>query len=377
MPINNHIEDPQTGRKARVVDGIEPHGLVVATRQLKEYNNITKFFLTEEGSPDMNIDGGTGGTPDQIHNGGDTLLWTGTAIVGANWDFADLTQNHTPAGTASVSFLAGDTGDLAQFAKGSSLDLSTYQSLTIWVYIDANWEVGDSIDVYGWDTVTASQIGNQIDLSDYISLTEVGSWQKASIPLGDMGLVGQTIDAIRIGYGVRSGPKVSFYLDDMQFEETGGGVEFFLRPDNATWLTIDSIKVSLIDEYDSTQINGTMPKIPYNGFLSVSTLSAGITIQTIRDGEITSSVIVKDLIDLIQLPSTSEIQSGYDGTNTWVTLRLRPSQGIMLKSNNIDFIRIRINDNLEGLKLLRFGADCYFENRNVDGTYKIESDSLL
>jgi hypothetical protein len=371
MTIGNHIEDPRTGQKAAVIDGVEKNALAVATRRLKTLNNITKFFSTTAGSVELNIDGSAGGTPLKVHNGGDDVLWTGSSIVGTGWDFADTAQNHTPAGSASFSGTLLNVGDLVQFARGSSLDLTGYQSLTMWVYISANWLSGDKIDIFGWNTGTGSQVGSQIDLSNYINTLNVGVWQQANIPLGDLELVGETIDSLRIGYGIRDGAKVSFYIDDIQFEETGGGIEFFIRPNNSTWLTIKTIKIIMADAYDSTITDGTVSGISYNGFLGLSTLSAGILFQQVQDGEITS-ITFRDLFELLQFASTDLIDSGYDGTDTWITVKLQPDEGILLKANKNDYMRIVIFDNLEGLKKFRVTADCVEEIRNIDGTFKDE-----
>ena len=87
MTTSNYIEDPSTGIKADVADGIEKNALVVATRNLKKLFNQQKFFISQDGSIDLNVDGSAGGTPEQVHDGIDTVLWTGSAIVGPNWTF--------------------------------------------------------------------------------------------------------------------------------------------------------------------------------------------------------------------------------------------------------------------------------------------------
>jgi hypothetical protein len=364
MSIKSQITDPQTGLEANVVNSEEKNALVVATRTLKSYENQTKFFRDANGSVDMNVDGSAGGTPLGVYNGGDSVYWTASVIVGgARWNLTDAAQNHTPAGTASVSLTNGSSADTAQFAKGSDQDLTNYQSLTVWILINSGWSISDVVDIYGWDTGTSMMVGNQVDLGNYINILDVGVWQKASIPLGDLALQNQTIDAVRVEYTIRDGVKATFYLDDIQFEETGGGIEYTIRPLKNTWLFIDAIKVFMVDAYDSTITDGTVPGVSHSGFLGLSTLSAGILFQNIKNGEVFSSITLSDLGDFLQFASANLLDYGYDGADTWFTLTLRPVKGLQLKAEQEDYLRIVINDNMAGLVKFRITCDCYEEAR--------------
>ncbi|MCK5018285.1 MAG: hypothetical protein KAS32_14605 [Candidatus Peribacteraceae bacterium] len=365
MPINSHIQDPSNGLVAQVVNGEETNALVVASRPLKQFNNRVFYFFSETYGINMNLNVSFGGTPVKVHNGIDDALWTGSSIIGANWDFQDAAQNHTAAGTYSVSGTLLTQGDVAEFDKGSNLDLSGYTALTLWIYVSSGWNLLDIIDIVGWDTNANALIGDPVNLGDYINVGNTGVWQQAVIPLGDMDLVGKTIDALHIVYTLRNGTKTTTYFDDIQFEETGSPISFSVKPNPKTWLHALNMVVSVADVYDGTLTDGTMPKLPYNSILGVSELSSGIRWERIQDGKRVSTFVLRKLMDAMEFPSASLVNYGDDGTNTWFTLNFQFSEAIVLKSEDDDRLVITINDDLSGLLHLRMTLGCKEEDRSI------------
>ena len=102
MPIRSHITDPSTGHKASVSsESGEMAGLVVATRQLKTYENSIEFFTDTNGSIDMNIAASAGATPENVYDGGDKTQWTASTISGT----FTLNQNNTHAKDATITVI--------------------------------------------------------------------------------------------------------------------------------------------------------------------------------------------------------------------------------------------------------------------------------
>jgi hypothetical protein len=149
----------------------------------------------------------------------DTALWTLTIVVGNPDEFiVSSDQNHTIGGTNSLDFSNATDGSIAQFAKGTDIDLSDQEHFEGWIYI-TGWGAGDNVQFYGWDTVSDSIVGNSVNLDGYINTGTTGSWQEFAIPISALGLVSGTINAMRMEI-VGSGPPPTGYIDDLEFHYT-------------------------------------------------------------------------------------------------------------------------------------------------------------
>ena len=361
MAITANITDSGTKLKAQVVQNDTHKSLVVATEPLKTYINALRFFVNDDYGVDMNQNSAAGGTPEKVHNGIDDVLWTGTSIID-DTDFDSGNRAHT--GLASISFESwSNTGDLCQIAKGSNLDLSDYVSLTMWVNINNNWGDSDSVSVYGWDTATGLIVGVQVFLENYMDYSVYDVWHKLTIPLSDMGLTGATIDSIRFRYANSFATDANFFIDDIQFEETGTPIKFCLKPDKGTWLHVNSFQILLADAYAGTVSDGTMPGIPYNSLLGVAKLATGITYRRVTNGEVLSSANIQQFLDFMAFSNAQITCSGSDGTNTWVTVNIQFTEPVILKAEDADEMSLTVNDDLSGLLVLRVGAGSKIEDR--------------
>ena len=316
----------------------------------------------------MNINPGAAGTPEEVHNGIDDILWTGTDIIGTIKAFDSGDQNHTSGGSQSVKAEKENANDVYQFAKGSDLDCTGYVALTMWVYVDKDWKDGDSVEISGYDTGTGLQIGDAVALENYFQYGDFDTWHKITIPLTDMGAVSSstTLDALRVKQASTEGKGPKYYLDDMQFEETGVPIAFTLKPEKGTWLHVKEFTFSFADALASTLLNAGLPNLAYNKFLG-ETLVSGITYQREQDGETVFSRTILSILDLLQLPYTEITASGSDGTNSFVTIRAEHHIPIILKSEHKDSISWTISEDLSGLLQLRISAGCFVENREKNG----------
>jgi len=252
--------------------------------------------------------------------------------------------------------------DVVQFAKGSDLDCSNYVALTLWINVDKNWGVDDEFTIYGYDTTgTIAVIGNAVNLDDYFNPATMDTWQKIVIPINDMGLGTLTIDALRISCTSTGGKDAKFYIDNMEFQETGIPVTFSLTPDKGQWLHVDEFTISVADEYAGTVSDGTMPCIPYDSFLG-ETLINGINYNRIQDGETMFSLTVRTLMDFMQLAGTELVGYGSDGTNTWLTIRAKNSEPLVLKYEDDDSLNFTVSEDLTGLLHFRISAGCRVES---------------
>jgi len=353
--ISHSIGNPNSKLKADVVDGDgEKVALAVATRDLKVYENQSLFFINSDEGIDMNKNGGSGGTPDIIHVGiSDGVYWTGSNIIGgkANFNSGDRANS----GSVSVKVDNPAIGNVWQFNKGSDLSISNYVSISMAVNIDKDWSVGESIIIYAWDTGTSSIVGNSVALEDYLNELDFDVWQIVSIPFTDLGLTSGTFDALRMSMdGTSAGKRPKLYFDDIQVEQTGTPLEYVLEPETGSWLYVENLTVTIVDVYDSSVANGTTQGLPYNTLLG-ETLSVGISYKREHAGEVLFNTLVTSLIDFMQFPATS-VQSGSDGTNTWMTVNVPFNSPLILKPESADKLSFTINDDLTGLLFFRATA---------------------
>lgn len=367
MGIGISIIDRFNKLAARTDDqgGVEKPGLVVATRPLKQQDIFVRPFINPTYGIDMNINAAYSGTPDHVHDGTDNSYWTASAISGVKFTFNSTDQNNTAGGSKSVLSNRAAVGDTAQFAKGSSVDLSGYVAITLYVYVDDNWAEDDSVVLYGWDTGTASIIGTSIAMEDYFEWGSFDTWHKIAIPFADMNLENETIDALRFEIVAQDGLQPKFYVDDIRIEQTGSPAQFILRPDKGTWFRVAKSRLSIVAAYDTSVADGTVPGFAYDNILG-TTITNGVIYTEI--GTLNSySWAIRNLSDIFQIPAMDDFQKIGDGTNAMVTFTFSSIDGVnqstILKAENNDYLSLTIQDDLSGLLLTRMFSYGTIERR--------------
>jgi len=368
MPIHSHITDKSTSMSAEVIKNhkTDKQALVVATFPYRTFENSIEFFTNPEYGADMNQDATAGGTPVKVHDGTDSVLWTASDIVGGGkTTFNSTDRNHTAAGTKSIKVDNSPVNDVFQLARGSDLDCSGYVSISMWINVDKDWKVRDDIEIYGWDNGTNQQVGDAVGLQNYFDYSSYDTWHKLTIPLTDMGALSfsATLDALRFRIADKEGKSPKFYIDDIQFEETGASIPFTLKAEKGTWLHVEEFTISMADAYTGVVSDGTMPSLPYDTFLG-ATLVAGVNYTRIQNKETKFSQTIKNLIEFIQLAGVEISGYGSDGTNTWLTLRVKHIEPIVLKAEDDDILSFTIADDLTTLLHLRISAGCKIEVKN-------------
>lgn len=362
--VKSSIQGSMNNKLAEVVGGDEKNALVVATRPLKSYFNKLSFFSNPNYGNALNQDASAGGTPEQVHNGTDTVLWTGSSITGVKVTFNSTDQNHTPAGTQSVRVDNPSLGDIFQFAKGSDIDCNNYITLTFWIYIDKDYSLGDVIEVYGYDSATASKVGNSVDIKSYFQYGDFAVWQKASIPLVDLGISTSTIvDSLRFEIISATGKTPKFYLDDIQFEESGNPIVFSVEPVRGSWLHVVGFSIIYVDEFDSRLLSNSMPVIPYHGFFGLSGLGSGMVYRRIQGQKILSSYAIKSHIDLMSFSNATVSGCGSDGVYSWASVNIDFDYPAVLKSEDNDALTLTITEDFSPLVSLKISVGGYEEIR--------------
>lgn len=350
MPVPFILADGGVSNcKAQLHDRDNECGLVVYTKPRHQPIPQLLPFLNSEYGNALNQDASAGGTPINVHDGIDNVYWTGSSIVGTNVTFNST--NRAYSGTNSVRANSPSLGDIWEFDKGSSQDLTSYTTLTFQINVNRRWTSGDSISVYGY---SSGQVGTKVLLEDYFEETTYDVWQSVIIPLEDMSLALATIDAFRFEVEALDGQSPDFFVDEIQIQETGEPIEFRTshRPDRR--YIANNLVITLVDNVAGTLADaGGMTPISYNKFLGV-TAANGITLRSVYDGVVDFSGTINGVIDFMAVGF--EISNrGTDGTNTFITLTTEFKDPIILEGDPIDnYISMTINDDLSGL--VRFTA---------------------
>lgn len=344
FPTSQH--DNGTGKSVQVYERDEIQGNISYTLPLIQRQPLNIPALNPDRGREMAIDGSFGGTPVGVHNGLDSALWTGSQITGVGVTFNSTDRFNS--GAQSIKVEAANVDDIWQFAKGSDLTVSAYTALTLFINVDVGWTEGDSIALYGWDTGTATQMGDPVLLEDYFDPFTFDTWDKLSIPLSDLGLTSGTIDALRMEMIGKHGQAPTFYIDDFQVEETTAGAKYDINPPAEQKFLMYKFRYTLIGAFAGTVASGTMPGLSYNQLLGVASLDSGILFTWERAGRPVGQASISNLGDAVKAGATI-INHMSDGTNTSITILRELVEPIVLSSRSNDKICISINDNLTGL----------------------------
>ncbi|MBV1929745.1 MAG: hypothetical protein KUG81_09580 [Gammaproteobacteria bacterium] len=297
-----------------------------------------KPFINAELGSSMNTDAAFGGTPDGVHDGTDSVLWTGSQVVGTKVTFDSI--DRPQAGTKSVKINNPDILDIWAFTRASTIDLTNYTALTFGINIDKDWTGGDSVSICAWDSGLGQMVGNAVNIEDYITETLFDVWQEVVIPLTALGIEAETIDQFRMEQLTKDGKAAVFYIDTMQIEETGG-VTFDVEPDVGKDFYISNVRMVFVN-------NVTGAPAHEHGDLLGVTLLNGITINRTSAG---IERVGRNNLSLLDLYSSgfSKISLDEGATDSILVMEISFDIPVVLRSEDTDIISFGINDNLSTL----------------------------
>ena len=324
-----------------------PAGLMVYTKEYDQIIGQIKIALNSTYGADMNKNVAFSGTPDGVHNGADSVLWTASALSGT-WTFNSTAQAFS--GTRSVDATATVNNDEAQFQRGSTINLSSYVAFTGAIYISSWASANKNVQIRFRNA--GVDVGTSINLSTYINTAVIGSWQTFAIPVSAFGVTTGTVNQVVVRtISTGGGAPPDYYLDVLQFEEQGSAT-YTIEPDANSIYQVSSLRVTMIDGYDSTLASNSVPKITYNTLLGVSSLTNGISIRLTTDGVVRFSGIFKQHSDFMSLPRMT-MQSSGDGTNTMVNYDMELYPPFIMDARTNDKFEVTLSDNLSGLLYFR------------------------
>lgn len=137
MTVKCIVQDPHSKLIAEVVNHGEQNALVVATRDLKTYENKISFFVNPTYGVDMNQAVVFSGTPDRIYNGGDETLWTASVVSGPAARFDLVSTTHAKGGTCTV-LIAANLAGATVTVNGTNITNTTLTEGVDWTKTDGD-----------------------------------------------------------------------------------------------------------------------------------------------------------------------------------------------------------------------------------------------
>lgn len=331
-------------------NGVPKHVLDVTQTDREGTPAVKPFFNVTHGF-DMNKNGASGGTPEKIHNGTDDALWTASALSGT-WDFASTT-NPRAGGTKSIDATATTKDREALFEDATSTDMTNFVALTGWIYITA-WGPNGSNNVGVRARLNGVDVGNQVNLSDYINVGTFNIYQKFSIPKADLGLTTQTVDELVAKTLADPGATPpDYFLDDIGWEQTGGPIVFEINPTPNTVYLVKNLIFVGVSTFDSRTTNPMNVKhMSYNKFFGQPKLTAGLISTTTINNVTTFAGAFLQNADFSLIPYT-DIEVFGDGTTTWYRFQTLFHEQIRLNSTTNDNMQFIIGDDLSGMPFLQ------------------------
>lgn len=332
-------------------------GQLVLTENLAKFDPEFHPFINESFGIAMNQNVSFGGTPELITNGSDSAAGWSEAIIAGTWDF----NADTGLTGSSVSITSANNNDEATFSDTGSTDFGAHTALTGQIRLETYSSINNSIILqFQIDNV---DVGNSIDLNDFIDTGILNSYQGFVIPKGDFGITTQHVDEMDISITRTGGTKPIIRFDDIQIEQTGTPLIYKVTTPKDTVFCITEIRIAIADALASTVADGTMEGLSYDKLLALTALSNGIIFQRSQGGEVIFSITLKQLGNFLSTGSDL-VNHISDGTNTFITLLIVFPQPIVLDGSKEDFLSFTINDNLSGL--LQFTAAARGAIKSVD-----------
>lgn len=361
--IKTQLSDGNGGNSAEILKRITdipdeyPSGVVAYTTPFHHEANRPITAINESGSVEMAVNGSTaGGSPDRIHDGTDSALWTGSNLTGANFIFNSSTQ--AQAGTQSIDATASVNNDQALLTRSTPIAFSGLSALTGFIYVDS-WLIAGTKEVTLQFRLGGVNSGGSINLSDFIVEESQNAWQSFVIPLTEFGLTGTEIDELVITtIDTGGGQPPNYYLDELILASAAGGtpVTFTVGPRAGETILIKGFVYEFVFPWDPTAtVAGATENfaanqyLSYNKFCQLTELTNGLNVRRIQNDVAGFSNNVRNNWDLLK--ATNHVIETFfaDGANTVMKVATHFEGPVELSAKTGDRYEFTVNDDLSSL----------------------------
>ena len=186
MSIKSLISDYKNGNTANIKKlDTDDNSLIVSAHPYKEYEYKIKFFTNPNYGIEIAQEIISPTLQEDIYfeNLGNPNEWQFSSIIGA-WNFSSISQVY--AGTYSIDATNLSNNSIAQAVPpgGSFTVSSDYIYLDGYIYL-TSWSVlgAKQFNIYAYNTITATTVGNVINIGNYINKNLLNQWQYFIIPI--------------------------------------------------------------------------------------------------------------------------------------------------------------------------------------------------
>lgn len=316
--------------------------------------NSTIFAVNPTYGIDMNQSPNLGGTPDGIHNGTDSALWTGTNIAGASFDFASTAQ--AKAGTHSIDAASTVKNDKGLLTRSSAISTGSYVAMTGWVYI-TGWVTTGTKDIGLTLRNAGTDVGSEVTIGQYINTGLFNGWQKFTIAMTEFTATTANFNEIVIRtVSDGAGDPPNYYLDSLQWEQTGDGpITYTIAPPEGRKLYVYNLHTTISGSFNTTLVNASHQALSPDKFFNLTALDSGILFRTYKDGQLLFTYPFTRNLDFLSFPGV-RLQSGGDGSKAWMTVWFEFPAPFSLDARTNDRIEFIVTDDISSLDTFRFST---------------------
>jgi hypothetical protein len=152
------------------------------------------------------------------------------------------------------------------------------------------------------------------------------------------------------------GDPPDYYLDDLQFEQTGEALTYVVAPRPGTWFYVDGIHFALAGSLTGVLADATMLALDYRKLGPLATLTSGLLYQRFQMQQIQLVATFYGIGDWLQHPNSRILSAMSDGTKALITWEVKYPWPTVLKAELADELRYVVRDDLSSLDRFRIMA---------------------
>lgn len=275
------------------------------------------------------------------------------ATVGADiTTFTSTDGTNLPVSAQSVDGSSTVNGDEALFTAPAPIDFNDFSTLTFNTFITDWSSAGGTKDVEIRFRNSGVDVGNSINLSDFIEIGTFSVWQSAAIGKSMFGITGETVNELvakNVSLGAGSPP--SFSLDIIQIEEQGTPVVFTMALPAGSTFNLKNVVLYGEKRGGILGANG-FPEIDPAEFFFISELAIGFVNTVTIDGFVTEGGPLRSNGDFVRENSITESRM-FKNNNGGFAHTFNFREGDEFIELRGDEFTVTINDDLSDLSELR------------------------
>ncbi len=281
-----------------------------------------------------------------------------TVIIDNGADITTFTSSdgtNLPTTAQSIDATGTVDGDEMQLTDTATTDMTNFTTVTGRIFITSWTNVGATKNIQLRLRNGSTDVGNVVNLSDFVDSTSLNDWQTFAIVKSEFGIDTETVDNCVIKV-IDTAPGVppDFFLDLLQIEESGSPISFSLFiPPGGTFLVN---RVFLSGIVSGVSGSGTLPFVSPDEFWFLPKLPIGLVLRITIDGVVTETGKLRNNFELTTIVGV-EKNISWDGSSiAQISFDFLFGNGLKMIKSRGDAFEIIVNDNLSGMKEFRTNA---------------------